>query len=106
MARSYVSGRTRAPGEINGKSANVNHCLKGVIFPQYVDSPGAIPGRELVVVFDADMVARRNFLLKVCARGLWPWCCSGVAACSDALCSRELLAAGGLDALPIHAQLT
>lgn len=31
--RSYVTGRVRAPGEINGKSANVNNCLQNVVFP-------------------------------------------------------------------------
>lgn len=61
----YVTGRTRKAGEINGKSANVNNCLRNVIFPEYEGSPEAIPMRELVVVFDADMAARRNFLLKV-----------------------------------------
>lgn len=61
----YVSGRTRTPGEINGKSANVNNCLRNVIFPEYEGRPQDIPLRELVVVFDADMAARKNFLLKV-----------------------------------------
>lgn len=61
----YVSGRTRKAGEINGKSANVNNCLRNVVFAQYEGTPEAIPLKELVVVFDADMAARRNFLLKV-----------------------------------------
>lgn len=65
FASRYVSGRTRTPGEINGKSANVNNCLRNVIFPEYEGRPQDIPLRELVVVFDADMAARRNFLLKV-----------------------------------------
>ncbi len=60
-----MSGRLRPPGEINGKSANVNNCLRNVIFPEYDGRPQDIPLRELVVVFDADMAARRNFLLKV-----------------------------------------
>jgi hypothetical protein len=33
------------------------------------DDPRAIPWTELVVVFDADMQAKRNFLLKVFSRG-------------------------------------
>lgn len=61
----YVSGRTRAPGEINGKSANVNNCLKNVIYPEYAECLSDIPMTELVVVFDADMAAKRNFFLKV-----------------------------------------
>lgn len=60
-----MSGRTRKAGEINGKSANVNNCLRNVVFAQYEGTPEAIPLKELVVVFDADMAARRNFLLKV-----------------------------------------
>jgi hypothetical protein len=55
----------RAPGEINGKSANVNNCLKNVIYPEYEGHWGDIPLTELVVVFDADMAAKKNFFLKV-----------------------------------------
>jgi hypothetical protein len=47
--------RTRAKGEINGKSANLNNALKNLICPEYVSRPGEIPIGELVVVFDADM---------------------------------------------------
>lgn len=61
----YVTGRTRKPGEINGKSANVNNCLRNVIFPEFEGRPQDIPLKELLVVFDADMAARKNFLLKV-----------------------------------------
>ncbi len=66
MQAVYVTGRTRQPGEINGKSANVNNCLRNVIYPNgLADKPDAIPVTEVVVVFDADMVAKRNFFLKV-----------------------------------------
>ena len=47
----YVSGRKRAVGEMNGKSANLNNCLSQ-IYP-----PGIyIPASELVCIFDADQV--------------------------------------------------
>lgn len=47
----YVSGRTRAAGEMNGKSSNLNNCLSQ-IYP-----PGIpIPPNELVCIFDADQV--------------------------------------------------
>lgn len=47
----YVSGRKRAPGEMNGKSSNLNNCL-AQIYP-----PGIpIPPNELVCIFDADQV--------------------------------------------------
>lgn len=68
----YVTGRIRKSGEINGKSANVNNCLRNIIFPEYEGRPQDISLRELIVVFDADMAARKNFLLKVCWVGLLP----------------------------------
>ncbi len=63
----YVTGRARKPGEINGKSANVNNCLRNVIYGEAADTPDAIPLTEVVVVFDADMAAKRHFFLKVCS---------------------------------------
>jgi hypothetical protein len=54
----YVSmhvRRTRAKGEINGKSANLNNALKNIIYQEYITKPGQIPLGELIVVFDADM---------------------------------------------------
>lgn len=56
--------RQRAKGEINGKSSNLNNVLAKVIFASYA-SPSDIPGEEVLVVFDADMAARRNFFCKV-----------------------------------------
>ena len=47
----YVAGRKRTPGEMNGKSANLNNCLRQ-LYPE--DLP--IPGIEIVCVFDADQV--------------------------------------------------
>lgn len=60
----YVSSRTRAPGEINGKSGNLNNALRNVIYKDY-ESPADIPPEELVVVFDADMAAKKSFFVKV-----------------------------------------
>ena len=45
----YVSGRTRGAGEMNGKSANLNNCLRQV-YPAGV----RIPAHELACIFDAD----------------------------------------------------
>lgn len=61
----YVSGRTRAKGEINGKSANLNNALKNIIYQEHVGNPGQIPLGELVVVFDADMQAKPSFFCKL-----------------------------------------
>ncbi len=47
----YVSGRMRKPGEMNGKSANLNNCLSH-IYP--VGTP--IPPNEITCIFDADQV--------------------------------------------------
>ena len=45
----YVSGRKRPPGEMNGKSGNLNNCA-AQLYPKGVD----IPGTEIIAVFDAD----------------------------------------------------
>ena len=55
----YVSGRTRAAGEMNGKSANLNNCLSQV-YPAGV----RIPAIELTCIFDADQ-ARPNPLSRM-----------------------------------------
>lgn len=47
----YVSGRTRAEGEMNGKSANLNNCL-GHLYPDGC----CVPANEIVCIFDADQV--------------------------------------------------
>lgn len=57
--------RTRAKGEINGKSANLNNALKNIIYQEYTANPAQIPVGELVVVFDADM--------QVGIWGSWLW---------------------------------
>ena len=50
----YVCGRQRRPGEMNGKSANLNNCLNQ-IYPAAVD----VPANEIVCIFDADQVCCR-----------------------------------------------
>ena len=47
----YVSGRQRAPGEINGKSGNLNNACRQI----YPDGC-VIPGTEVICVMDADQV--------------------------------------------------
>lgn len=49
----YVSGRTRAKGEKNGKSGNLNNVFAQLYPPDIQD----IPGNEVICVFDADQVA-------------------------------------------------
>ncbi|KAK9785109.1 hypothetical protein WJX73_003901 [Symbiochloris irregularis] len=55
----YVSGRTRMPGEQNGKSGNLNNCAQQ-IYPDDL----CIPFTELVCIFDADQVCNADFFLK------------------------------------------
>jgi cellulose synthase/poly-beta-1,6-N-acetylglucosamine synthase-like glycosyltransferase len=86
-AVTQTTTRTTQKKQINGKSANLNNCLKNVIYGSgggssggngtgtAEPSSGAIPPNEIVVVFDADMRAKRNFFCKVgeacvCVRAL------------------------------------
>lgn len=57
--------RSRAKDEINGKSANLNNVLKNIVYSDNLAAPGKIPLEEVVVVFDADMQAKKNFFCKV-----------------------------------------
>ena len=47
----YVSGRTRAPNEMNGKSGNLNNCCRQ-IYPEGC----TIPANEVICIMDADQV--------------------------------------------------
>ncbi|CAL8470908.1 g10450 [Coccomyxa elongata] len=55
----YVSGRKRPPGEMNGKSGNINNVCSQLYPPGTV-----VPGNELVCIFDADQVASKDFFQK------------------------------------------
>ena len=46
-----MSGRKRPPGEMNGKSGNINNCCSQ-IYPKGTK----IPTNEVVCIFDADQV--------------------------------------------------
>ena len=45
----YVSGRKRPPGEMNGKSGNINN-----VCAQLYPKGTVVPGNELICIFDAD----------------------------------------------------
>ena len=55
----YVSGRKRPQGEMNGKSGNLNNC-GSQIYPPGTD----VPLNEVMCIFDADQVAKRDFFLR------------------------------------------
>jgi endoglucanase len=56
----YVAGRSRAPGEVNGKAGNLNAALAS-IYPPGGPPP---PVHDAVAVFDADQVCDRTFFAK------------------------------------------
>lgn len=56
----YVSGRVRQPGEINGKSGNLNNAL-AQIYPPDVE----IPLDEVICVFDADQVSSQGLVVRL-----------------------------------------
>lgn len=86
----YVSGRVRAPGEMNGKSGNMNNALNQIYPKEY-----AIPGNELVCVFDADQVAKRDFFLKTL-----PYFDAGKACSAFRLCHPSFRQPCALCSLP------
>jgi hypothetical protein len=67
----YITGRVRKPGQVNGKSENLNNALRGHVFSEHPRTANGdvdwqqLPPKELVVVFDADMRAKPDFFLKV-----------------------------------------
>ena len=63
----YVSGRTRSPGEMNGKSANLNNCLEQIFPKDY-----HIPPSELICIFDADQVCHDCRIPRDMSRPLQP----------------------------------
>ena len=56
----YVSGRKRPPGEMNGKSGNINNVCSQLYPPGTV-----VPGNELICIFDADQVQLNSRLASV-----------------------------------------
>ncbi len=61
----YVSGRQRPKGEMNGKSANLNNCLRQ-IYPDNVP----VPANEVVCIFDADQVCSSCAFPLPCMNGI------------------------------------
>jgi hypothetical protein len=57
------AGRVR---EVNGKSNNLNNCLKNVIYPEYTDAKTqTIPDNEIMMVLDADQAPVVRFRFQV-----------------------------------------
>lgn len=56
----YISGRKRAKGEMNGKSANINNAMRQI----YPGDDLKIPLNEVICLFDADQVPNADFFAK------------------------------------------
>jgi hypothetical protein len=55
-----LPGRVR---EVNGKSNNLNNCLKNVIYPGFTDpKTQTIPDNEIMMVLDADQAPVVRFI--------------------------------------------
>jgi cellulose synthase/poly-beta-1,6-N-acetylglucosamine synthase-like glycosyltransferase len=84
----YVTGRDKSLRSLNGKSANLNHCLR-LLYPDVEDAAGSgkpddlmkIPVNELMCLFDADQTCSKGFFQ---ARR-----CSCVCHRPDAACSLQ-----------------
>ena len=61
----YVTGRDKSLRSLNGKSANLNHCLQllypDVNDPENDDELMKIPVNELMCLFDADQTCSKGF---------------------------------------------
>ena len=49
----YIGDRVKQPGQINGKSTNLNHVLLNHIYP-WVQRPEDVPEKDLLLVMDCD----------------------------------------------------
>lgn len=59
----YVGDRVKRPGEINGKSANMNHTVLRKIFPS-ARTADDVPPRHILLVMDCDHMVRPEFFIK------------------------------------------
>ena len=78
----YVSGRKRPPGEMNGKSGNINNVCSQLYPPGTV-----VPGNELICIFDADQVSA-TFLSQASHMSSIRVCSSYKLPCSYCMQSR------------------
>jgi cellulose synthase/poly-beta-1,6-N-acetylglucosamine synthase-like glycosyltransferase len=53
----YIGDRERLPGQLNGKSANLNHVIMNKIYPG-VKKAEEIPERDVIMVMDCDHMCK------------------------------------------------
>ena len=59
----YVGDRIKKPGQLNGKSANLNHVLLHKIYPN-VRKAEEVPLKDIFMVMDCDHMVRARHLLR------------------------------------------
>lgn len=59
----YVGDRVKRPGEINGKSANMNHTVLRKILPG-ARTAADVPAEHILLVMDCDHMVRPDFFRK------------------------------------------
>ena len=60
----YVGDRVKRRGELNGKSANMNHAIMNKIFPG-VRSPADVSAQEVILVMDCDHMVKPDIFDKM-----------------------------------------
>eukprot|EP00892_Ulva_mutabilis_P006100 jgi/Ulvmu1/3862/UM018_0081.1 len=60
----YVGDRVKRPGQLNGKSANLNHVVLQKIFPT-IQSAAEIPAKDILMVVDCDHMAKPDIFNKM-----------------------------------------
>jgi cellulose synthase/poly-beta-1,6-N-acetylglucosamine synthase-like glycosyltransferase len=67
----YVGDRVRMPGQLNGKSANLNHVICNKIYPG-VKRADQIPKKDILMVMDCDHMCKPEMFNKMgpCMRDL------------------------------------
>ena len=60
----YVGDRVKQPGQLNGKSANLNHVMLKKIFPG-VRKYDEIPPKDIIMVIDCDHMVKPEIFNKM-----------------------------------------
>ena len=60
----YVGDRVKQPGQLNGKSANLNHVMLQKIFPG-VSKYDEIPPKDIIMVIDCDHCVKPEIFNKM-----------------------------------------
>ncbi len=61
----YVGDRVKLPGQLNGKSSNLNHIILNKIYPR-AQQTSDISFKDILVVMDCDHLVKPAFFHKTC----------------------------------------